>query len=79
MRNYREQFCALQELFSGQGLHHSSADKLEIFRQLISNDQFDCIPDILWLCSHVFELRDLQVFGSAKFFTPYDSFPLIGT
>ena len=77
MRNYREQFCAIQELLSGQGLPHFLLDILEIFPQLISNEFSDCIPNILWICSHVFELADLQLLGSTQFFTPYGDFPLI--
>ena len=35
--------------------------KLENFPQLISNEVSDCIPNILQICSHVFELGDLQL------------------
>ena len=58
MRNYREQFYAIQEMLWGQGLSHSSADKLETFPQLISYEISDFVPNILWICSHVFELGE---------------------
>ena len=73
----RQQFCAIQELLSGQGLHHFSVDKLESFPQLISNEVFECIPNILWICSHVFELGHLQLLGSPQFFTLCGGFSLI--
>ena len=43
----------------------------------IDNVTSDCIPNILWICSHVFELGDLQFLGSTQIFTPYGGFPLI--
>ena len=41
---YRQQFRAIQGLFSAQGLLHYSDDKLESFLQLISNEVSDYIP-----------------------------------
>ena len=52
-------------------------EKLESFPQLISNEVCDCIPNIQWICSHVFELGDLQLLGSTQFFNPCRGFPLI--
>ena len=48
--------------------------KLESFPQLITNELSDCIPNI-----YVLELGELQLLGSAQFFTPYKCFPLIST
>ena len=59
MRKYMEQFCATQELLSGQGLPNFLADKLESFPELISNEVSESLPDIVWICSRVFELGDL--------------------
>ena len=77
MRNYRHQFCAILELLSEQGLPHFSVDKLESFLQLISNEICNCIPNILWICFQVFELRYLYLLRSAQFFNPHGGFPLI--
>ena len=52
-------------------------DKLETYPQVISNEIFDRIPNILWICFHVSELEDLQFFGSTFFFTLYGGFLLI--
>ena len=59
MRNYRLQFCAIQELLSGQGLSHFLAQKVETFLQIISNEVSDYIPNVLWICFQIFELGDL--------------------
>ena len=69
--------CATPDLFSGKGLLLFLVAKLKSYPQLISNEVSDCILNIQWICSQVFELRDLQLLGSTKFFTPYRSFPLI--
>ena len=59
MRNHGKQICAIPELLLGQGLSHFSVDKLESFLQLFSNEVFDCILNVLWICFQVFELGDL--------------------
>ena len=50
---------------------------LEIFPQLNSNEFSDCIPNIEWIWSHVFQLGDLQLLESTQFFTPDSGFPQI--
>ena len=40
MRNYRLQFCGIQELLSDQELSHFAVDKLESFLQLITIVKF---------------------------------------
>ena len=70
----RKQFCGIQQLLSGQGLPHFLVAKLETFPQLISNEVSDCIPNIYWICSHIFELGDLQLLESTQFFTPVKRF-----
>ena len=53
-------------------------DKLESFPQLlISNEVSDSIRNIQWICSHVFELVDLQLLGNTQIFTLYRGLPLI--
>ena len=61
----------------GQGLPQFLVAKLESFPKLISNEVSDCIPNIQWICSHVFELGDLQLLESTQFFTPDSGFLLI--
>ena len=53
----------------GQGLPHFMVDKLGTFPQLISNEVSDCTPNIWWICSHVFELGDLQLLERSQSFT----------
>ena len=53
---------------------HFLVDKLETFPQLISNKVSDCIPNIQWICSHIF---NPQLLGSTQFFCPYRGFLLI--
>ena len=65
-----EELCTIQELLSGQGLSQFSLDKIKTFPQLIIHEFFDCIPNILWMRSHVYKLGDLQLLGSTQFFTP---------
>ena len=45
--------------------------------RLISKEVPDYMPNILWICFHLFELGDLQRLGSNQFFIPYRSIPLI--
>ena len=52
-------------------------DKLESFPQLTSNEVSDCTPNFWRICSHIFELGDLQLLGSSQFFTRHRGFPLI--
>ena len=56
MRNYSGNF--IQELLSGQGLTQFSVDQLESFLQLIKNEVFDYISNILWICFQVFQFGD---------------------
>ena len=56
---------------------HFLVAKLEIFPQLISDEVSDCIPITYWICSHVFELVDLQLLENTQFFTPDWGFLLI--
>ena len=44
-------------------------DKLESILQLISNEVSDCIQNILWIFSQLFELGDLQLLVNTQFFT----------
>ena len=61
----------------GQELTHFLVDELESFRQVIKNEDSNCISNNLRICSHVFELGDLQLLGSTQFFTLSGGFPLI--
>ena len=67
---YSRVFCAIQELLSGQELPHFSADKLENFLQLLSNDVSDCIPNILWIYFPVLELWDFNFWKVPSFEIP---------
>ena len=64
MPNYTEQFCAIYEFLSLQGLPNFLVDKLESFRQLISNEvsDSDMFPR--------FWIRRTLTFGTFSVFSP---------
>ena len=71
MFNYACSIVLFSNCFWAKNALLCLVDKLESFPQLVSNEVFHCIPNIKWICSHVFELGDLQFLGSTQFFTPY--------